>query len=292
MTAHTLDAGADAGAKAAIEKGWLPAHKWLLARRAAQLFFLGLFLLGPWAGIWLVKGNLTSSLTLGILPLSDPYVILQSLAAGLLPATTALLGALIVAAVYALIGGRMYCAWVCPVNIVTDAAAWCHRRLGLTKGWQPSRQTRLWVLAMTLLAAALTGTIAWEAINPVSLLHRGLLFGMGFAWSIILAVFLFDLLVSRHGWCGHLCPVGAFYGLLGKGSLLRVSARDRARCDDCMDCYAVCPEPQVITPALKGAPKGRVPVILSGDCTNCGRCIDVCALDVFTFTHRFDKTAS
>ena len=30
------------------------------------------------------------------------------------------------------------------------------------------------------------------------------------------------------------------------------------------------------------------PVILPGDCTNCGRCIDVCAMDVFRFTHRFD----
>jgi ferredoxin-type protein NapH len=69
--------------------------------------------------------------------------------------------------------------------------------------------------------------------------------------------------------------------------VLRVSAAERAKCDDCMDCFAVCPEMHVITPALRG--KGdTTPIILSPDCTNCGRCIDVCAQDVFRFTHRFD----
>jgi ferredoxin-type protein NapH len=45
----------------------------------------------------------------------------------------------------------------------------------------------------------------------------------------------------------------------------------------------------VISAPLK-AKAGASPVIISGDCTNCGRCIDVCATDVFTFTHRFDRT--
>jgi len=54
-----------------------------------------------------------------------------------------------------------------------------------------------------------------------------------------------------------------------------------------MDCFAVCPEPHVNTPALRGADTGVGPVIMSGDCTNCGRCIDVCAKDVFKFDLRF-----
>jgi ferredoxin-type protein NapH len=54
-----------------------------------------------------------------------------------------------------------------------------------------------------------------------------------------------------------------------------------------MDCFAVCPEPQVIRPALKGAGQGIAPVILSPSCTNCGRCIDVCSQDVFRFGLRF-----
>ncbi|MBZ0125302.1 MAG: 4Fe-4S binding protein, partial [Rhodocyclaceae bacterium] len=128
--------------------------------------------------------------------------------------------------------------------------------------------------------------LAWELANPVSMFHRGLIFGLGAAWAVILAVFLFDVFVMKDGWCGHLCPVGAFYSLIGKVSLVRTAAVKRAACNDCMDCFAVCPEPQVIRPALKGV-DGAGPVIADANCTNCGRCIDVCSKDVFAFGTRF-----
>lgn len=276
------------GQEAIEVKGWIGAHRFLILRRISQGGFLALFLLGPWFGIWWVAGTLAGSRTFGVLPLSDPLIMAQSIVAGHWPSLTALVGAGIVMVAYGLIGGRVYCSWVCPINPVTDAAHWLHTRLGLPKGWQPKRAARLWILGMVLVVSALTGTIAWEAVNPITMVHRGLVFGMGFAWAMVAAVFLFDLLVARRGWCGHVCPVGAFYGLLGTRALLRVSAVNRVACDDCMDCYAVCPENQVISPALRGRP-GDTPVILSPDCTNCGRCIDVCSVDVFGFTHRFDQ---
>ncbi len=277
------------GQDAVASKGWLAAYKWLLLRRFIQLAILGLFLAGPLAGIWIVKGNLTSSLTLDFLPLTDPYVLLQSLAAGHSLGLTALTGAAIILVFYALVGGRVYCAFVCPMNVVTDAARWLSRRLDIGKGWVPPREVRLWLLGATLLTALISGTLAWELINPVSILHRSLVFGFGYAWTMVLAVFLFDLLVSRNGWCGHICPVGAFYGLLGAFSLIRVSAGKREQCNDCMDCFAVCPEPHVITPALRGAKSGTGPIIVSRDCTNCGRCIDICSENVFTFDLRFNN---
>ena len=282
-----MTARASIGADAVASKGWLVAHKWLLVRRASQLSILTLFLLGPWLGIWIVKGNLSASLTLDVLPLTDPYVLLQTLFTRHLPGMTAILGALIVLAFYLLVGGRVYCAWVCPVNPVTDAAHWLRERLGIKGGSRLPRSSRYWILGMTLLLALVTGNVAWELVNPVSMLHRGLIFGMGLAWAMVLAIFTLDLFVSRRAWCGHLCPVGAFYSLLGHVTPLRVSAVARDACNDCMDCYAVCPEPQVIPPALKGADKGNGPVILAANCTNCGRCIDVCAKDVFVFSSRF-----
>ena len=277
------------GHEAIRDKGLLRAHKYLILRRISQALFLCLFLLGPWFGLWWVKGNLSGSLTFDVLPLTDPLILLQGVVAGHWPEMTALIGAGIVLIVYALIGGRVYCSWVCPINPVTDAAAWAHRRLDLPKGWQPKRNTRYFVLAMVLGVSALSGTVAWEFVNPISMLHRGLIFGVGFAWALVIGVFLFDLFLSRRGWCSHLGPVGAFYGLVGQKSLLRVSAEKRAACDDCMDCFAVCPEMHVITPALRGQ-DADTPLILSRDCTNCGRCIDVCSVDVFHFTHRFDDT--
>lgn len=277
------------GKDATASKGWLRAHQWLLLRRLTQLSILALFLAGPAAGVWIVKGNLTSSLTLDVVPLSDPFVLLQSLLAGHVAASTALIGAAIVLLFYTLVGGRTYCSFVCPMNIVTDAAQWLSRRLELAKGWRPARQTRLWALGAVLLTALVTGTMAWELLNPVTLLHRGLVYGMGWLWTVVAAIFLFDLVVSNRGWCGHLCPMGAFYGQLGRASVVRVSAKNRSACNDCMDCFAVCPEPHVITPALRGATTQTGPVILSGDCTNCGRCIDVCAKDVFNFDVRFNN---
>ncbi|MCW8854416.1 MAG: quinol dehydrogenase ferredoxin subunit NapH [Gammaproteobacteria bacterium] len=280
------------GRDAINSKGWLAAHKWLLLRRISQLGILAVFLLGPWFGIWIVKGNLMSSLTLDVLPLTDPYVLMQSLFAGHLMEMTAITGALIVLAFYMLVGGRVYCSWVCPVNLITDAANWLRNKLAIKGGTQLSRNTRYWVLAMSFVAALATGTIAWELINPVSILQRAIIFGSVSAWMVVLAIFVFEAFVSQRGWCGHLCPVGAFYSLLAKFSLLRVNAYARNKCDDCMECFAICPEPQVITPALRGEEKNISSMIMSANCTNCGRCIDICSKDVFKFDHRFNKKIS
>jgi ferredoxin-type protein NapH len=282
--------GTSIGKDALETKGWWKSHQWLVLRRLSQLGLLGLFLLGPWAGIWIVKGNLSSSLTLNVLPLTDPYVLLQSIATGHWPQATALIGASIVLGFYALFGGRAYCAWVCPVNPITDFAAWLRLRLGIRGGAHLSRDARYWILAMTLVVSAATGSVAWEWINPVTLLHRGLLFGGALAWAVVVIVFLFDLFVIQRGWCGRACPVGATYSLIGLKSTVRISAKKRSACNDCADCYAVCPEPLILKIPLKGGPAGASPVVLSPNCTNCGRCIDVCSKDVFFFSTRFDKS--
>lgn len=275
------------GREAARAKGWWLAHRFLILRRLSQGGILALFLLGPLAGVWIVKGNLSSSVTLGVLPLTDPFVLAQSLAARHAPAMAAITGVAIVIAFYALVGGRVFCSWVCPVNVVTDAASWLRRRLRITTGRAPRGTLRYWLLGAVLVASALAGQTVWESVNPVSMTQRALIFGGTVAWAATAAVFLFDLLVAPRGWCGHLCPVGAAYALIGSKSVVRVSAAHASRCNDCADCYAVCPEPQVIVIPLKGK-DGASPVITDRECTNCGRCIDVCGPDVFRFTHRLD----
>jgi len=281
-------------AQDAIEtKGWLAAYKWLLLRRISQLGILALFMIGPWFGIWIIKGNMSSSLLLDVVPLTEPYIFLQMLATGFLPAfsATVITGVIILTAFYLLVGGRVFCSWVCPVNMITDAASWTRRRLNIKSNHPLPANTRYWFLAGTLVAAALTGALAMEWVNPVSVTHRGLFFGMGAGLWFLAALFLYDAFVATRGWCGHLCPMGALYSLLGKVALLRVAAPRRDDCDDCMDCFAVCPEPQVIRPAVKKAGQ-ESPVILDSRCTACGRCIDVCSKQVFRLTHRFDQRSS
>lgn len=272
-------------------RSWLARQRWLLLRRISQLAILALFLAGPWFGVWVLKGNLSASLILDTIPLADPLLVLQTMLAGHWPYSTALTGAAIMLAFYLLVGGRVFCSWVCPVNMVTDAAAWLRRRLGIKTGRAPDSHTRFWLLGGVLLATAVFGVLVWEWVNPVSLLQRSLIFGLWGATSLIAGIFFYDLLIASRGWCGHLCPVGAFYGLLGRTALVRVSAAKRSACDDCMDCFVVCPEPQVIRPALKQAGQTH-PLILFGDCTNCGRCIDVCDRQVFKMTHRFDQRSA
>lgn len=268
------------GSVAIEKKGWLRVHKWLLLRRVCQLSVLVLFLLGPWFGIWIIRGNLSASLLLDTIPFTDIHIFLQTLVAGRWPALDLVIGAAIVALFYWLVGGRVFCAWVCPLNPVTDAAAGLRRRLGLKGSANLSRNARYWLLGGTLLLAFVTGELAWETVNPVTITHRGIIFGMGMGWLVILGIFLFDLLIARNGWCGHLCPTGAAYAIIGRKSLVRVRADAREHCTDCLDCFTVCPEPKIITPALKGA-KDSSPVIDSEACTNCGRCIDVCGEEVF-----------
>lgn len=282
------------GLEAIAAKGWFKAHKWLILRRFSQLSILALFLVSPLLvdyldGLAIVKGNLAASMTLEVLPLTDPHILLQAVLAGVVPHQDAIIGVIIVVLFYMLVGGRVYCSWVCPVNMITDAACCTRRILGIRTGTQLSRQARYWMLGVTLVLPLVTGSIVWELFNPVSMAFRGIIFGLGTAWVILLGVFLFDVFVSKEGWCGRVCPVGAFYSLLGGKSLIRVVAEDRDKCDDCMDCFEVCPEQQVIRPALYGADKGFGPVILSSNCTNCGRCIDVCAEDVFHFGTRFEN---
>ena len=81
------------GAEASARLGWWRAHRFLLLCRICQFGVLGLFLLGPLAGVWILKGNLSSSLLLETVPLTDPLTLLQSVAAGQWPIPTLWLGA-------------------------------------------------------------------------------------------------------------------------------------------------------------------------------------------------------
>ena len=107
-TAHAPDLAV--GQAAIAEKGFWRAHRYLLLRRLSQLGILLLFLAGPLWGVWWVKGNLTSSMTLGIVPLSDPFVFAQVLATRHLPELSAWIGVVL---------GSLSTAW--PVGACSAA---------------------------------------------------------------------------------------------------------------------------------------------------------------------------
>ncbi|HWR72674.1 MAG TPA: 4Fe-4S binding protein, partial [Nitrospirota bacterium] len=170
-----------------------------------------------------------------------------------------------------------FCGWICPVNIVTDLADTLGTAGARVHGLQLSRDARYWVLGMSIVLSAILGVAAFEWISPIGALHRGIVFGMGMGWTLVAAVFLFDLFVVKNGFCGHLCPLGAFYSLIGRGSVVRV-LHVKERCTGCMLCVGACPEPQVLP--MVGKWTGAV---ISGECTICGRCVEVCPAKAMRF---------
>ncbi|EOX4942062.1 quinol dehydrogenase ferredoxin subunit NapH [Vibrio alginolyticus] len=267
--------------KEALEKlGWWRAHPFLILRRLCQFTIIALFMAGPTLGI--LTGNLSSSMLLDTVPLSDPLIVLQALATGHVPEFNALLGVVIVVAFYAILAPRAFCAWVCPLNIVTDLAAWLRRKFNIKASYRWSPVIRYWLIPVLMLGSALSGAILWTWLDPVAALHRGLVFGMGAGWVLIALVFVLDLLLVEHGWCGHLCPLGVTYGLIGRKSLLRVTAVRREDCTKCMDCFYVCPEPEVLRQPLKEGDRR----VMDQNCISCGRCLDVCPEHVFEFKNR------
>jgi ferredoxin-type protein NapH len=124
------------------------------------------------------------------------------------------------------------------------------------------------------------GLTAFEFVSPISMLHRGLVFGMGFGFSAVLIIFFFDLLVHENGWCGYVCPLGGFYSLVGKYSLIRVN-HNVDNCTECMKCKTVCPEKEVLHMVAKFSD-----TVTMGECTNCARCIEVCDDDALNFSIR------
>jgi len=261
-------------------------YLFLIARRVMQISVILLFLAGNYYGWKILAGNLSTSSVFGIIPLSDPYAVLQMFVAGAVISSNLIIGAVIIILFYGIIGGRAFCSWICPVNIITDAANWTRRKFGfdmIAKKTPISRSTRYWVIVISLVLSYMLGLAAFEFISPISMVHRGIVFGMGFGWATIAVIYLFDLFVLKNGWCGHICPLGGFYSIIGKYRFLKVK-HDSNACTACMKCKVVCPENQV----LHMIAKESTPVI-SGECTNCGRCIDVCDDNALGFFLKVDN---
>lgn len=259
---------------------FMKSHRFLILRRISQLTLLVLYFSANAYGLNMLRGTLSSSLLFNTIPLADPFAVLQMLAAGAILGADVLVGALIILLFYMIIGGRSFCSWVCPINMITDCANWLRRVFYLDKierkVWL-GRGTRYWVMGLALILSAVTSVAAFEIVSPISMFHRGIVFGVGMGYAAVLSIFLFDLFAVKNGWCGHLCPLGAFYSTASRVSLLRVK-HNQQNCTLCMKCKDVCPEKQVLS--IVGKQSGD---IVSGECTNCARCIEVCEDDSLSF---------
>lgn len=231
---------------------------------------------------FIVQGNLSYSEWFGgAIKLTDPLAFLQIFLAGGGVALDMLVGLVLVLVLYGVFFGRAFCAFVCPVNLITDCAAFLRRKLGLNNTQRKlilSRYTRFIILALTLILSTLFGVAAFELLSPIAMFSRGIVFGFGFGVLLLACLFVFDLFVLKNGFCGHICPLGASYSLIGAFALLRVK-HTVANCTKCMECVKICPEPEVLKPI--GKENGSLRAIA---CLRCGRCIEVCKDNALEFS--------
>jgi len=259
-------------------------YKYLILRRIVQLGILLLFAGGNYLGWEVLRGNYSSAIIADWLNLTDPYAVMQIIAAGFLASSSVLIGALVVFLIYVIIGGRMFCSWICPMNIVTDLAFRLRKvfKIEAENKINISRNIRYYILGLSLLVSFVFGMAAFEIISPISMLHRAIVFGSGSGLAIVLLVFFVDLFIIKAGFCGHICPLGAFYSVFGKQAIIKVK-HDKDYCTNCMACFDVCVEEQVLATVGKESN-----YIRSGACTNCGRCIEVCDDNAMKYALKFD----
>jgi len=191
-----------------------------------------------------------------------------------------------------LLGGRLYCSYLCPVGFLQDLAGSLARRLALPRK-SAGGFTRLRLFSLVLAFSLIVmGSSLYHYLDHFSGLGRvyGLfdtLLGLtppssntGAALLFLAAVSGLPFLIPRW-FCGALCPSGALFSLLQKRALFRVRVGEG--CTGCGECTAACP--------VLCMDDGKIDPEL---CTHCLECIGACPQDgiAFAFHRPFGKSSS
>lgn len=250
-------------------------RRWWLPRRIVQGAAL-LLMATPLFGWSFFQGNLASASLLG-LKLSDPLAFLQVVLAAkiLVPAFAG--AALLILILYFFTGGRSFCGWICPVNLVTELLdPLRHKLTGEQFVWSPAM--KYGALVITLVLTFITGAPLFEVLSPIGIISRAIAFASFSGMALLGGIILLELAGARRGWCRSLCPLGGFYALLGQYSPLKIRFT-ADRCTHCGECERACFVEEVLQPPLKEGTS----LVTSGECTRCARCIDECPTGALSF---------
>ncbi|QXW29563.1 4Fe-4S binding protein [Aeromonas sanarellii] len=265
--------------------------QWLRARTRQLLLLcwglvtlqygLHVWQLGQGMSPWLVRPDVVD----GFLPIAGGLGLRAWLGQGLVdphhPAATV---TVLVLSLSALLLGRAFCAWFCPLGLVGE---WLHglRSRWIAGEWTPPswldvvlRGQKFLVLAFLLFivliavpGAALPGYLA-SPYHQAADMKMGAFFfnltpisGLCLGWVLLLTA------TFRQGFCRYLCPYGAWLALLGLLTVLRIR-RDPARClrsagHDCDKCSRACPSRIQVHQLI---------AVRSLECTSCLSCVAAC----------------
>ncbi|MBZ5683463.1 MAG: 4Fe-4S binding protein [Acidobacteriia bacterium] len=183
-----------------------------------------------------------------------------------------------IVAAMAMLYGRVYCGYLCPQMIFSEASITLESKLTRTVNkyvrWNAKRRTLLSRTLFYLIAVMASVVLAFAFISyfvePRDLIHRLLRFDIktagGIAGATTTLLTLLDFLFLRQRFCTTVCPYGYLQGMLGDGDTLIVHYRDEDReCIECKKCVRVC---------HMGIDIRTSPYQI--ECIHCGECIDAC----------------
>jgi len=171
----------------------------------------------------------------------------------------------------ALLFGRVFCSWLCPVNTIREATNWLADIIGFKKD-KPQLITNSnlrYVILLSGIAVTFLGFPIFNYILPYAVLGRALqylsiaiVFWQGIMFFLL--IILLDGIWQRGLWCNYLCPTSALLSAFAKKSLFRLKRDENTCLNSCNICQRNC--------QWNAEPK----LEKIQNCTNCFVCVEKC----------------
>ena len=193
--------------------------------------------------------------------------------------------------------GRFICGFLCPFGWFQELLHKIPTKKLSTKKLKPLTYIKYVVLLVmvVLLPVLVTNDVGMgdpffckylcpqgvlEGAIPLAVVNSGIRAALGvlFSWKlgILVVVAVLSVLFYRP-FCKWLCPLGAFYALLNKVSLLGMKV-DKHKCVSCGKCAKACKMDVDVTKSTDHA-----------ECIRCGMCIRACPTNAVSFRYGFGK---
>lgn len=191
-----------------------------------------------------------------------------------------LITALLLPTALAMIMGRVFCSWICPITFLTELGekikSLFSKRTSTPERWRLMRQMLWLTLALELFVTLVLGAPIFVFLSPPGLIGRELMTLVFFhsltLEGVVILIALALNLTSKRFYCRYLCPLGACLALLGRHRRVRLE-NVMQDCRGCGTCDQACP--MGLKPSVG---EGMSPY-----CWNCGSCIDHCHFDQLKF---------